>query len=315
MAGARLAPQYPAGFRLHADSIGAAAVALRSGVNDSATIMYAAIPPYRAEDILIMASYLRVHDWSVFNGEREHFLGREFRRYYRVVAPSACRGEFDPVRGISDYRWSGFRFSGWAYDVGTRAPANGAALVDSAGRLIGMARSGFQRPDAPEGIPRERVGFLGYVPADLKAREVRAFAILADNVSACPMNAGAPLYLDLSSTTYGRLEPTGATVNLTRALIPAVMNIEAPATKPVKNGTGAVVEGANDENWVIGWIVDSNRHSGAAADLVVDDVPVRAEYGYGHTWRRLFPRPRRPDAAFDAEYLGCRRESIASECV
>jgi hypothetical protein len=280
LAAARLAPQYAAGLRQHSESIGAAALAIESEVNDSPTIMYAAIPPYKSEDILIMSSYLRSRHWSIFNTAREYYLGREFGRFYRIVAPVACRGELDAVRAFDDYHWSGFRFSGWAYDVAARAPATAVGLVDSTGRLIGMARPGFQHSDAPNETSREGVGFLGYVSADLKAREVRTFAILADRVSACPMIGGRPLYLDFPEPPYSRLEPTGATINLTRDLRPAAMNIEMLANKTISNGSPPVVEGTNNENWITGWIVDANHRSGIAADLAIDDVPVRAEYGY-----------------------------------
>jgi hypothetical protein len=277
---AQIAPLVAAGARVHANRIKEAAAALEAGVNDSSNIMYVALPPYRAEDILLMSGYLRRRHWSIFNNDRSYPLGREFRRFYNIVPSVACRGTIDSIRGIADYRWSGFRFSGWAYDAGGHAPARGVALVDSSGRLVGLGRSGFRRMDAPAWAPADGAGFLGYVPADLKTREVRAFAILADDVSACPLVDGQPLHLDLSATAYSGLESTGATIDLTRDLRPAMMNFESVAGRPVSPNSQQVVVGAGDEILITGWIVDSNQRAGTAADLVVDDIPLRAEYGY-----------------------------------
>ena len=276
---AGLAPQYAAGLRLHSNTLGVTALALEAGVNDSTSIMYAAIPPYQAEDILVMSDYLRARHWSIFNGEQVRPLGKDFGRFYHIVASAACRGAMDSTRGIADYRWSGFRFSGWAYDVAAHAPASAVALVDSHSRLIGIARSGFQRADAPSWAPRERAGFLGYVSADLKAHEIRAFAILADGVSACPMLGGAPLYVDLLATAYSGLAPSGPTYHLTRDLRPAISRIETLGSNPVSNGPHVLSEPSN-ETLITGWIVDSRGHSGVAADLVVDGVPLPAQYGY-----------------------------------
>jgi hypothetical protein len=281
IAAARIAPQVADGARVHANTNSKAAAALEAGVNDSATIMYVTVPPYRAQDILLMSDYLRTHHWSIFHNDRSYPLGREFKRFYHVVSPVACRGTMDSIRGIADYRWSGFRFSGWAYDASAHALASGVALVDTSGRLVGFGRTGFQRMDAPAWVPAGDVGFLGYVPHDLKTREARAFAILADEVSACPLLGGQPLHLDLSSTTYSGADSTGATLTLTRDLRPARMNFETLAGTPVAPGSQqAVVLDARDETTVTGWIVDSNGQSGSAADLVVDDIPLRAAYGY-----------------------------------
>jgi hypothetical protein len=280
LAAAQLGPQVADGARIHANSFGAAAVALEAGVNDSPTIMYAATAPYRAEDILLMSTYLHARHLSIFNHDQKYPLGREFTRFYRVVPPIACRGELDPIRAFADYRWSGFRFSGWAYDVARREPARAVALVDSSGRLVGVGRSGFLRTDGPTWIQRKRAGFLGYIPADLKTQEARVFAILEDGVSACPLIGAQTVHLDVPATMYSGLEPTGATKDLTRDLKPAAMIIETLAGKPLPSGPQPIPVESGGETSITGWIVDSNGRSGAAADLVVDDVPLAAEYGY-----------------------------------
>jgi len=278
LAAVRIAPFVTAGARVHANTNNEAAAALEAGVNDSATIMYVAVPPYRAQDILLMSGYLRTHHWSIFHNDRSYPLGKEFKRFYNVVPTVACRGTMDSIRGIADYRWSGFRFSGWVYDARAHTSARGVALVDISGRLVGLGRTGFRRMDAPAWAPADDVGFLGYVPNDLKTQEVRAFAILADGVSACPLLRGQPLYLDLSATTYSGPNATGATLALTRDLRPATMNFETLAGRPVSQQS--VVVDPGDETAITGWIVDANGQSGSAADLVVDDVALRAEYGY-----------------------------------
>ena len=74
-------------------------------------------------------------------------------------------------------------------------------LVDVSGRIVGVAHTGFWRPDVPARLPyitKKDAGFWGYVPGDLEASAADAFAILSDGISACPLT-GQPLKIGLLS--------------------------------------------------------------------------------------------------------------------
>jgi hypothetical protein len=275
----QLEPAVAHGARIHADSFNSAGIAVQLGVHDSPTIMYVTIPPYRADDILLLANYLRLHRWSVFALPARAPLGRDFKRFYRVVDSRACIGSVESAEAISYYRWSGFRLRGWAYDLRDAKPARDVLFVDANDRIAGRARPGFWRPELDAKLAYLNDGvysaYLGYIPADLESSTIRAFAVLSDGASACPINSGRPVQLDLQTATYTGLQPTGLTQYLTRDPEAATTDFDAIGSAAIPPGAVSVTIDPDKKDVIDGCAVDPEKHPGRAADLVVDDVPLR----------------------------------------
>jgi hypothetical protein len=269
--------------RMHRERMKMSAAALDAGVKDTPSVHYPIVLPWTADDLMLLSDYLRSRGWSIFAHGERYPLGRQFNRYYRVASPGecACLGDIESITGIADSRWPGFRFVGWAWNQRARAPGKAVALVDSTGRLIGIAGAGYWRPDVlaskPE-IKRDDTGFFGYVPGDLEAPYADAFLISPDNVSACPFSSHR-LTLDLASTIYTGPLATGVTRNLIRDNFPARGVIETLGSAWVASQPKPVAVPAGQALTLTGWIVDPARRAGAAADVALDGVPLRAQYG------------------------------------
>lgn len=285
LSASRLAPQVADGARIHANSMRAARLAIEAGVNHAASIEYVIVPPYRSEDVLLLAQYLRDRRWSIFAGGERAPLGREISRVYDLVPAIACAGALDPVpTPVADPRWSGFRLSGWAWDRTSQAPAETVVLADRFGRLVGAGQAGFPRPEIPfidRSVERRDTGFLAYIPPDLRAEEVTAYAILADGASACPLHHGAPVRLNPAAAAYAGPDPTGLTRNLTRNKEPALMGIDLVGEVPLSEKPQQPVPvPAGRELIMRGWILDPESRPGRAADIVLDGVPLAAGYAF-----------------------------------
>jgi hypothetical protein len=279
---AQLAPPVADGARVHARKMREVALALEAGVDDAPSIMYVLVPPFHADDVLLLAGFLRDHQWSIFRETQAYPLGRSLKRFYKLVAPAACKGSLDSVSGIADYRWPGFRFIGWAYDIAAGTIPTEVVLADASGRIIGVGATGFLRPDIPASVPgiRQRdTGFFGYIPGDLESEQAAAYAILADGMSACPFTI-QPAHLNVASTVYSGLEPTGLSRDLTFSREIPVSRMEFLGGVALGN-TEPIKVNAEGQQKLEGWIVDPGLRSGRAADLSVDGVPLAAQYGFG----------------------------------
>jgi hypothetical protein len=275
-----LAAPYTDGARIHARSMHAAALALEAGVNDSQRIMYVLVPPYRADDVMLLSGFLRDHHWSIFHETEKYPLGRNLNRFYKVVAPAACRGSLDPATPISGYRGPGFRFSGWAYDWAHASLPEAIILADSRNRIIGFGENGFPGPDLVSSFSyfgRNGTGFIGYIPADLESDDAVVYAILADGISACPLSAH-PIHLDVAAAGYSGPEPTGLSRDLTLSPRAPFAALETVGGKTP--GPSAITVDANAPTKLAGWMLDPALKPGRAMDLSIDGVPLLAEYGY-----------------------------------
>jgi len=282
LAAAKISPFVSAGARVEADSRRAAGVALKLGVDDWPTISYVTTPPRKGDDLMVICDFLRAHHWSMFAEGQRYPLGRNLSRYYRVVPASKCRGYVDPVKAIRDYRLPGFAFGGWAASTDDGASAAAVVLADTSGRLIGFGQSGFRRTDVPYIVPAVKsmdTGYRGYVPADLQAGDAIPFAILADGLSACPLTT-TPLHLDWQELVYAGPAPTGATLTMTIERNLPLMNIERIGNVAPDGRKGPVVLAADRHSTISGWILTPGSQLGSGVDLVVDDVPIAAQYGF-----------------------------------
>jgi len=281
LAAAKISPFVAAGARVEADGRRAAAVALQSGVKDWSVISYVTTPPRNGDDLMAICDFLRAHHWSIFGDGERYPLGRKLTRYYRVVPASECRGYVEAVKPIRDYRLPGFAFSGWAStDGGTSAAA--VVLADTSGRLIGFGESGFRRTDVPYLVPAVKsmnTGYRGYVPADLQATEAMPFAILQDGLSACPLTT-TPLHFDWQELAYSGPKPTGATLTMTVRRGTPLLKIETIGNDlPVGRHEPLILPGDRPLT-VTGWILSPDSQLGSGVDLVIDDVPIAAQYGF-----------------------------------
>lgn len=275
----KLQPYVVAGAHIVADNMKTASLPMEAGVKDTKAMLYAA-PPIRPDDILLLSDYLRSRKWSIFSGSESYQLGHQFTNLFHVVSASSCRGAIDEVSPLADYRWAGFRFSGWTWDFQAHRSGKAVAWVDYAsGRLIGVGPSGFSRPDVPKVIPafnRTDTGYLGYIPSYLNSSRADAYVILADNVSACPLTS-KPVDFDLASTRYSGPKPTGLTVGIIQGDLKAIGAIEMVDGAPV-NKRQFSVPGGSQTIRVRGWVTASRR-AGSAADIAIDGLPFATTYG------------------------------------
>jgi hypothetical protein len=276
-----LAGRCIADVRVHSEQMKRAAVAMKAGVNDAPWLLYPIVRPWMSNDMLIFGDFLRSRKWSIFVSDEKYPLGRQFTKFYRIASPALCRGSIDEIAPIRDYRWPGFRVSGWTWDLKAHAPGTSVAWVDSSGRLIGMAESGFSRPDVPAANPafdRKDTGYVGYIPGELESATADAYVVLADHVSACLLS-GAPVKFDLTSTAYLGSQPTGATRNLIRNNFPASGVVETVNGRWLAGASQLTITNADQPLIIAGWVVDPKRQADAAADVAVDGVPYAAQYG------------------------------------
>lgn len=275
--------------RAQANQMGEASAALLAGVRDDQALFILNGPGHKSSDAMLLGDFLRAHEWSVYAGSPERSLGRDFGRFYRPAPASECLGGVDSAQTIADNRWGGIRFSGWAFDKQGEAPATKVVLVGQNGRVIGVARGGFFRPDVPAAIPEVRTrqtGFWGYVPDDLKQSEARSFAVLSDRVSACPLGGGALVRLETNpiqaETTQAAAVGTGAGDNLTRGQDPPRCSLdEVGGQNDVWRKKSLHFSSGVPDIRVSGWALDRDSLTRAAGvDLVLDGgAPMAAEYG------------------------------------
>ena len=92
---------------------------------------------------------LRAHDKSIYAEPEAHWMGR---RLADLAEPDgACLGAIDlAARAPDDPR--GLRLTGWSWDVGHDRRVERLVVVNSAGRIVGLASGGSYRPDVTEAV-------------------------------------------------------------------------------------------------------------------------------------------------------------------
>jgi hypothetical protein len=105
---------------------------------------------------------------------------------YHVVAMSECSGFLDAVRRIAPNRVTA---GGWAWDIGARRAPEKVVLALPDGLVVGFGEVGTPRPDVQRSmnIPEPLTGWHGEALAPPNS-QLRAFAVLADDKSICPLN-------------------------------------------------------------------------------------------------------------------------------
>jgi hypothetical protein len=131
----------------------------------------------------------RVAGW--YNYMRSHNLGADPREFYnwggyRMAASSNCVGSFEIIQRISSTQTMA---QGWAWDTTAKQAPDQVVLALPSGLVVGLGEIGIPRPDvqAAMQIPELRTGWRGEAQA-AAGSQLRAFALLADSKSICPLN-------------------------------------------------------------------------------------------------------------------------------
>jgi hypothetical protein len=128
---------------------------------------------------------------SVFSTGRYRVLGARILDSYPAV-DSACRGFVDGAEKIEHVRWPGFRVSGWAWNPAQSDEYDEIAIVNSAGRIVGLGVSHSPRPDVAAAVPgvtsADPVGWSAYVGPEPSNDTVYAYAISTSSNSACKLS-------------------------------------------------------------------------------------------------------------------------------
>jgi hypothetical protein len=131
----------------------------------------------------------RVAGW--YNYMRSHNLGADPKEFYNwggysMAAASNCVGSLEAIRRISSTQTMA---QGWAWDTMAKQAPDQVILALPSGLVVGLGEINMPRPDvqAVMKIPELRTGWSGQLQA-AKGSQLRAFVVLADSKSICPLN-------------------------------------------------------------------------------------------------------------------------------
>jgi hypothetical protein len=126
-----------------------------------------------------------------YNYMRSHNLGADPREFYnwggyRMAATSNCVGSLEVIRRISSTQTMA---QGWAWDTMAKQAPDQVILALPNGLVVGLGLIDRPRPDiqAAMKIPELRTGWSAEAQA-AEGSQLRAFAVLADSKSICPLN-------------------------------------------------------------------------------------------------------------------------------
>jgi hypothetical protein len=164
--------------KLHLDR---AVTALLVGVEDSEAIRAVFPHPPIVET---QTKTLRALNLAPFHNRLAQLPGSALQEYFKIADQDLCLGWFDAISPIPGAQ--GVRVNGWAWDYMAATSARLVVLVDKNNVIQGLAFPGWKRPDVSAKVSlvdHTEVGWEGH--ARSKSQPLRAFAILADGVTAC----------------------------------------------------------------------------------------------------------------------------------
>ncbi|WP_372400624.1 hypothetical protein ABMY26_36330 (plasmid) [Azospirillum sp. HJ39] len=167
-------------------------LAIVNGVNDDEVVLKA-VHPIR-EELAVVPPNLAKRHWSVYADPQPWWLGQPARDLFRVEAPDRCRGSLDLVSDLGRLKGQSY-VAGWAWDRNADRTPDWVVLVDGAGIVRGLARSGLTRPDVERALSAaagSAPGWHGYVAAPAPLAGTEAYAVLADGSSICQLTRNAP---------------------------------------------------------------------------------------------------------------------------
>ena len=131
----------------------------------------------------------KVMPW--YNYMRSHNLGADPSEFYNwggyhMAATNNCAGSLETIRRISSTQTMA---QGWAWDTAAKKAPNQVVLALPDGLVVGLGEIDTPRPDVQAAltISELRTGWSGEAKA-AEGSQLRAFAVLADSKSICPLN-------------------------------------------------------------------------------------------------------------------------------
>ena len=164
-----------------------ASLALVSGVRDERYLQSLYFPD--TDELLSVVPMLRERRLSMFRPDWANYVGKELTSSFAVSEGDECLGQFDGVKPLSrsgESAVTDLRVSGWAWDQRAEKPCPLVLIVDDAGVIRGIARSGYPREDLLAHVDNKRIkdsGWVGFATCE-KGCRLRAYAVSADESTA-----------------------------------------------------------------------------------------------------------------------------------
>jgi hypothetical protein len=154
--------------------------------------------PYPDIDILLSVPYLASNRLSIFHSNVDYFLYQQAHDALHkplsdgmLLDGKWCTGWIDDINKVPDVgrtstTWH--QISGWTLDREMERPADGVLFADEEGRLVGIGRMLFARPDVDKALNLKRtqliVHYNGYVEMGA-SQSVFGYAFKADRNDLC----------------------------------------------------------------------------------------------------------------------------------
>jgi hypothetical protein len=155
-------------------------------------------------------------------------LGKQISEIASISPPGACLGYFDSA--VTDGFEGGAQVNGWAWSAKEKVVPTHILLVNAAGKVVGLASRGINRPDviaAKLGVTDPGTGWRGYAK---EGSMVAAYALIDNGRQACRLTGT----FDIVSATYENHR-----VGISRALsVRAFVNRVYAFLMPVLLGAG-----------------------------------------------------------------------------
>ncbi len=177
--------------RDHAEDHWTAVLAIVNGVDDDQILTTRIFPQKDVYAAVVRG--LAVRGWSVYARPQPWWIGRPARTLFADAPAERCIGFFDAGSDLGRIR-DGSYVNGWAWDVAAQKPPEWVVLLDGDGTVRSLARSGLVRPDVGEAHPAlagSRPGWRGYADRTDAISHYRAFAVLSDGATICPLASHA----------------------------------------------------------------------------------------------------------------------------
>jgi hypothetical protein len=173
-----------------------AATAIVAGAPDQALLKFTY--PFPDIDILSSVPYLASNRLSIFHSKVDYFLYQQAHDALHkplsdgmLLDGKWCAGWIDDINKVADVgrtsaAWN--QISGWTLDREMERPADGVLFADEEGRLVGIGRMLFARPDVDKALNLKHtqliVHYIGYVEMGA-SQSVTGYAFKADRNDLC----------------------------------------------------------------------------------------------------------------------------------
>jgi hypothetical protein len=141
-------------------------------------------------EIFELSDVLRNHRLSIFAGD-PIAPGEDLGRRHRVVDRTRCSGVWEWTTPIEASTRPGESAEGWAWDSSANGPPRMVLIADATGIIRGAARFTRSREDVAGARRNPRMlhsGWFGFAQRGSGEGQYRAYAILNDGQSACPID-------------------------------------------------------------------------------------------------------------------------------